>query len=358
METRVIREAKGNLLAADTDALVNTVNTVGVMGKGIALQFKRAYPDMYKAYARAAKAGDVVPGRMFVWHTEAMTGPKLVINFPTKRHWRSPSLLTDIRAGLEDLARVVADSGIHSIAVPPLGCGNGGLNWGEVRPLIIEALGELPVEIVLYPPNGAPRAAEMVEHRQKPKMSAGRAALLGLMSRYRQVTLEAPSIIEVQKLMYFLQEAGEPLRLNYVKGIYGPYADNLRQVLTQLEGHYISGFGDGSAKVNEAEPLDLLDDGGAEASELVASTVGMTERLELVMAVIMGFESAYGLELLASVYWVANHDQGAAESPALATELISGWTPRKSWLFTPEHVRRAWETLHEQGWLGKIAVHS
>ncbi|MBB2890809.1 type II toxin-antitoxin system antitoxin DNA ADP-ribosyl glycohydrolase DarG [Flexivirga oryzae] len=354
----MIREAEGNLLTADVDALVNTVNTVGVMGKGIALQFKRAYPEMYKAYARAAKAGEVVPGRMFVWHTEAMSGPSLIINFPTKRHWRSPSRLEDIRDGLRALVHVVSEAGVESIALPPLGCGNGGLQWSEVRPLIVQALGGLPIEVVLYPPKGAPRAAAMVENRQKPKMTPGRAALLGIMSRYREVTLEAPSVIEVQKLMYFLQEAGQPLRLNYVKGRYGPYADNLRHVLTELEGHYISGFGDGSAKVGEAEPLELLDDGGDETRQIVMSSDILSERLNRVLRVVSGYESAYGLELLASVHWVAEHDDRAAESPEIATELVSSWTPRKSRLFTPEHVRRAWETLREQDWLPRIAIHN
>lgn len=352
----MIREAEGNLLTADVDALVNTVNTVGVMGKGIALQFKRAYPEMFKAYARAAKAGEVIPGRMFVWDTESMTGPKLVINFPTKRHWRSPSRIGDIQVGLDDLARVVRESGIKSIALPPLGCGNGGLAWSDVRPLIVEALGHLPVDVVLYPPKGAPRAAEMVERRPKPKISPGRAALLQLMSRYREVTLEAPSIIEVQKLMYFLQEAGEPLRLNYVKGLYGPYADNLRHVLMDLEGHYISGFGDGSGKVDEAEPLELLDDGGDIARDLVSENHDLGERLSTVRRLVSGYESTYGLELLASVHWVASHDSRAIESPEVAAELVGAWTPRKSRLFKPEHVRRAWDTLHQQGWLSRVPV--
>lgn len=120
----MIRDMHGNLLADEADALVNTVNTVGVMGKGIALQFKRAYPEMFKAYARAAKDGTLETGRMHVWETGSLTGPRFIINFPTKRHWKAGSRIEDIDAGLTDLVRVVRDLGITSIALPPLGCGN------------------------------------------------------------------------------------------------------------------------------------------------------------------------------------------------------------------------------------------
>ncbi|MCA1704199.1 MAG: macro domain-containing protein, partial [Actinobacteria bacterium] len=132
----MIHESHGNLLDSDAEALVNTVNTVGVMGKGIALQFRRRYPDMFRAYERAAKRREVRLGQMHVWDTGAMTGLRFVINFPTKGHWRARSRLPDIEAGLADLVRVVREKSISSIAVPPLGCGSGGLDWAEVKPLI------------------------------------------------------------------------------------------------------------------------------------------------------------------------------------------------------------------------------
>lgn len=124
----MIQEAHGNLLDAEADALVNTVNTVGVMGKGIALQFKRAFPENYKAYKRACDQGAVELGQMFIWDAGALAGdgPRYVINFPTKKHWRSKSKLSDIRAGLDDLVRQLKDLSINSVAVPPLGCGHGG----------------------------------------------------------------------------------------------------------------------------------------------------------------------------------------------------------------------------------------
>ncbi len=149
----MIKEMSGDLLRAPADVLVNTVNTHGVMGKGIALQFKRAYPAMYDEYRRAAKAGELRLGQVTVWPTGQLAGPKYIVNFPTKGHWKSKSRIDDIRAGLEDLVSVVRVRGITSIAVPPLGCGNGGLAWEAVLPLIEEAFAALPeVEVQVFPP--------------------------------------------------------------------------------------------------------------------------------------------------------------------------------------------------------------
>src|SRR5690349_8544281 len=125
----MIEHKAGDLLRADVEALVNTVNTVGIMGKGVALQFRQAYPDNYAAYRKACTHGEVQIGKMFVFATGYLTNPRLIINFPTKRDWRSKSRLEDIEAGLIDLVAVVRSERITSIAIPPLGCGNGGLQW-------------------------------------------------------------------------------------------------------------------------------------------------------------------------------------------------------------------------------------
>jgi O-acetyl-ADP-ribose deacetylase (regulator of RNase III) len=146
---------EGSLLDADADALVNPVNTAGVMGKGLALQFRQAYPGNFRAYQAACCDGEVRLGRMFTYATGLASGPRFIINFPTKGHWRSRSYLVNIKAGLADLRRVIQDRGIRSAAIPALGCGLGGLDWSEVQPLIAEALGDLPdVRVVVYPPRG------------------------------------------------------------------------------------------------------------------------------------------------------------------------------------------------------------
>lgn len=151
-------ESHGNLLDADVDALVNTVNTVGVMGKGIALQFKKAFGANFKAYQRACRRGEVQIGRMHVFDNGQLVSPRWIINFPTKRHWRSLSRISDIAAGLEALRAEIIRLGIASVAVPPLGCGNGGLAWTDVRPLIEKHLDGLGVEVHVYAPEGAPGA--------------------------------------------------------------------------------------------------------------------------------------------------------------------------------------------------------
>src|SRR5262245_57928498 len=169
----MITEVRGNLLDADVDALVNTVNTAGVMGKGVALQFKQAFPANYQAYKRACERGEVVLGRMFVFDNGQLTRPRFIVNFPTKQHWRSRSRLSDIEAGVADLVGVIEGHGIRSIAIPALGCGNGGLDWADVEPRIEGALGAVPdVDVRLYPPQRAPAAGDMRISTERPRMTA------------------------------------------------------------------------------------------------------------------------------------------------------------------------------------------
>ncbi len=351
----MITQAHGNLLEADADALVNTVNTVGIMGKGIALQFKRAYPEMFTSYAHAAKIRSLELGRMHVWPTDMITGPRFIINFPTKGHWRAPSRVADIERGLDDLVRVIRELGIRSIALPPLGCGNGGLRWSAVEPLIRRKLESMPdVDVLLYAPEGAPAAADMPNAEPKPAMTPGRAALVAVMSQYASHAMGDPSLIETQKLTYFLQAAGEPLRLNFVGHHYGPYADNLRHVLKLLEGHYVTGFGDGSSPVQEAEPLSLLPGAEAEAHPVLVEHPETAARIERVMRLVEGFESAYALELLATVHWVLDHATEESEPDDVVTAVRS-WSQRKGRMFTPEHIRVATEALQDRGWVPQLA---
>jgi O-acetyl-ADP-ribose deacetylase (regulator of RNase III) len=348
----MIREKQGNLLAADVDAIVNTVNTVGVMGKGVALQFKQAFPDNYRAYERACKRHEVRIGHMFVFATGRMTSPRYIVNFPTKEHWRSRSRLSDIEDGLQDLRKVIAEYRIGSIAVPALGCGNGGLDWREVYPRIGEALSDLKdVDVVIYPPRQTPTAATMPVGTKRPRMTPGRAALIGLLDRYIGPGLGATPI-EIQKLMYFLQAAGEPLRLQFVRGQYGPYADNLNHVLQAVEGHYLRGYGDRSGTVLDAEPIELMPGATENARSFLIDHPETHGRFDRVAALVEGFESPYGLELLASVHWVATaEDKGATTDPEVATREVQGWTSRKGRLFTERHIALAWSRLFEKGWL-------
>jgi O-acetyl-ADP-ribose deacetylase (regulator of RNase III) len=155
----MIEFKRGNILAEDAEALVNTVNCVGVVGRGIALQFKKAFPDNFDAYAVACEHGEVQPGHMFVHETGQLTNPRYIINFPTKRHWRGMSRLSDIEIGLKALVGEINTRGIRSVAVPPLGSGLGGLDWRDVRSRIEAAVAALEaVRVVVFEPAGAPPA--------------------------------------------------------------------------------------------------------------------------------------------------------------------------------------------------------
>jgi O-acetyl-ADP-ribose deacetylase (regulator of RNase III) len=358
----MLTEEHGNLLEAPAEALVNTVNTVGVMGKGLALQFKQAYPANFRAYESACRHGEVRLGRMFTYETGQLGKPRFVINFPTKGHWRSKSKLSDIKAGLADLRTLIRERNIRSIAVPPLGCGNGGLDWRDVRPVIMEALGDLPgVHVMVYPPQSAPPADSMPVGTQRPRMSAGRAALLTLMRRYVRLsqledaaTSDGASLLEIQKLMYFLQEGGQQLGLNYSKGRYGPYAENLSHVLQALEGHYLRGYGDRTEQVLKLSPILLLPEAADEAQKWLDEHTdnGIIDRIGAVIDLVSGFASAYGVELLATVHWTVTREAATQSTdPEVVTGLISDWNERKGRLFTEAHVSKAIARLDEFGWI-------
>jgi len=216
------------------------------MGKGIALQFKQAFPRNYELYRRACEHGAVAPGKMFVVPTNRLGNPQFIINFPTKRHWKGKSRMDDITAGLVDLVEVIRREDIPSVAIPPLGCGNGGLDWDEVRPKIVSALSVLPdVRVLLFTPEGAPAVEDMVVATARPRMNQNRAALIRMMLDY-DVPGYRLTLLEIQKLAYFLQIAGQPLKLKFVKQQYGPYAEELNYVLQRMEGHFIRGYGDRS----------------------------------------------------------------------------------------------------------------
>ena len=342
----MIESKHGDLLKADAEALINTVNTVGIMGKGIALQFRQAFPANYDAYRAACKRGEVELGKMFVVPTNSLTPPQWIINFPTKADWRSKSRMEDIEAGLSDLIAVIRELEIRSVAVPPLGCGNGGLDWSEVRPRIEAAFAELPdVQILLYAPEGAPEVDTMPVATKRPNMTQFRAALLGALERYALPGYRL-TLLEIQKLAYFLQAAGQPLKLEFGKDKYGPYAEKLNHVLQNMEGHHLRGYGDRSRNAS----IHLLADASAEAAEVIAADTEMQKRLQRVADLIEGFETPHGLELLATVHWVALSNPAAAANPDQAIADVHAWNQRKRETFPPKHIAIAWRRLQSHHW--------
>ncbi len=335
----------GDILQADVEALVNTVNCVGIMGRGIALQFKNDFPENFKAYEAACAREEVQPGKMFVFETRTLTNPKFIINFPTKRHWRGKSRMEDIDSGLKALVEEIRTRSIRSIAIPPLGSGLGGLNWADVRPRIVEALRGLnDLRVIVFEPDSAPVA---IKSREVPNMTAGRAALVVLMHRYLGGLMDPfVTLIEVQKLMYFMQEAGEPLRLNYIKHHYGPYADNLRHVLTKIEGHLVSGYQDGGDAPEKQ--LELVPGAVKDAEAFLAADGDTRSRFYRVGKLVEGFETPFGLELLATVHWVASRESATSADDAIAK--VYAWNDRKK-RFSPRQIGIAFETLRAKGWL-------
>jgi len=346
-----IRYEHGDLLSAPAEAVVNTVNTRGVMGKGIALQVKQRWPEVDRAYRAASKRGEVTLGHMHLVERGGLgDGPRFVINFPTKDHWRSRSKLSDIEAGLVDLRTTIEKLGLRSIAIPPLGCGNGGLDWADVRPLIDAALDDLDcVDVIVYPPEGAPAADRMVVGTAKPRMTPTLAGLVRLLDGYWADVLGITDI-EVQKLAYFLGVRRPALRLQFVKGPYGPYCEDLQHVLQRAEGHYLKGYGDRSRRPWDPGPLEVLPGAVGTANQLVRTESAFGSDLRSVAALVDSFEGAWGLELLSTVHWVANEPNGATD-PSSTRERISAWSIRKNRLFPESDIQDAWSHLTDRGWI-------
>ena len=335
----------GDILRADAEALVNTVNCVGIMGRGIALQFKNDFPENFKAYEAACAREEVQPGKMFVFEARTLTNPQFIINFPTKRHWRGKSRMEDIESGLKALVEEIRERNIRTIAIPPLGSGLGGLNWADVRPRIVAALEKLDdLNVIVYEPNSAPVATKS---REVPKMTAGRAALVVLMHRYLGGLMDPfVTLLEVHKLMYFMQEAGEPLRLQYAKAPYGPYAENLRHVLRAVEGHLVAGYADGGDAPDKQ--IELVPGAMKDAEAFLSEKHETVRRFDRVGKLVEGFETPFGLELLATVHWVVEHESATSAKDAAAK--VYAWNDRKKH-FSPRQIRVAYDTLREKGWL-------
>ena len=342
----------GDILKEEAEALVNTVNCVGVMGRGIALQFKKAFPDNYKVYAAACKRKEVQPGRMFVYETGNLTNPHYIINFPTKRHWKGKSRMEDIESGLAALADEIRSRGIRTIAIPPLGSGLGGLEWRHVRQRMEDALSRLEdVEIIVFEPNGAKSEERANRSTDVPKMTAGSAALVGLIDRYLGGLLDPfVTLLEVHKLMYFMQKAGEPLRLRFEKGPYGPYGENIRHVLNKIEGHLVSGYEDGGD--NPAKQIALVPGALEDAQEFLKNKSETEAHFEKVCDLVEGFESPFGLELLSTVHWVV--DNNSVQSVEDVVRETYAWAERKK-QFSPRQIAIAVDVLSQKDWIDELA---
>ncbi|MCX2841294.1 macro domain-containing protein [Microbulbifer thermotolerans] len=330
----MIHYTQGNLLEADVEALVNTVNTVGVMGKGIALMFKERFPHNMQAYARACKAGEVVTGKMFVTETGELMGPRWIVNFPTKQHWRAKSRMEWIEAGLKDLHAFIVEQQIKSIAIPPLGAGNGGLDWSAVKPKIEQALADLSeVDIWVYEPTK--KYQNVAKKSGVNRLTPARALVAELVRRYWILGMEC-SLLEIQKLAWFLQRVIESqglkneLQLNFEANNYGPYANNLDHLLNALDGSYLKS----DKRIPDSDPLDVIafNDEKKQQVEVYLATEAREylPALEKATEIIDGFESPYGMELLATVDWLMTRE-GCKPSLESIKSGLANWPAGKKW---------------------------
>lgn len=351
----MITYTQGNLLEADVEALVNTVNTEGVMGKGIALMFKERFADNFKRYAAACKAKEVRIGKMFVTEVGELGGLRWIINFPTKRHWRPPSRLEWIVAGLQDLRTFLVENRVKSVAIPPLGAGNGGLDWTDVRKQIDSALADLEgINVLVFEPTQ--KYQNVAKRSGVDKLTPARALIAELVRRYWVLGMEC-SLLEVQKLAWFLERSLEhfapnnPLDLRFEANKFGPYADRLRHLLNGLDGSYLHC----DKRISDADPMDVIwfDDDRKDfllAYLSSAEAKPFADALERTAALIDGFESPFGMELLATVDWlivrgafertVSGIQMGLAQWPAGAAA-----AERKRRLFDERDITIALERL-------------
>ena len=317
----MITFTQGNLLEARVEALVNTVNTVGVMGKGIALMFKERFDENFRRYAAACKAKEVQTGKMFVTPVHELDGPRWIVNFPTKQHWRAPSRMEWVVDGLQDLRRFLIEQQVKSIAIPPLGAGNGGLEWVEVREQIERALGDLDIDILVFEPTK--QYQNVAKRVGVEKLTPARALIAELVRRYWVLGMEC-SLLEIQKLAWFLERAIErynpddnPLNLQFAPHKYGPYANRLDHLLNNLDGSYLHS----EKRISDADPLDVIwfdDERKAFVQTYLKSEAkAYTQALESTAALIDGFESPFGMELLATVDWLLAREGVAPTVPAL-----------------------------------------
>ncbi len=333
----------GNLLDSEAEALVNTVNTVGVMGKGIALQFKNMFPNNFKLYSNVCKNKELRIGNLLVTEEESLlTGKKIIINFPTKTSWRLPSEYQYIEDGLVELVKVIKERNLKSIAIPPLGSGNGGLDWNKVKQIFEKYLVDVECEIFIYEPNVAIQEALK---KERVKLTPARAMLLSVL--YELVRNgEFVSEFASEKIAYFLQRFGakDTFKLEFRPNFYGPYSGKVKHVLYYLNGSYIMGYS--SKDKRPFEELGLVPDAEAEINEFLnrPENIGYKDVVEKTKIFLKGFYSPFGLELLSTIDFIIAEKQIHTQENIVKE--LENWSNRKKTLFTnPNFIKIATKNI-------------
>ena len=325
----MIKYITGNILESDAQALINTVNTVGVMGKGIALQFKKAYPFNFKSYIEACERNEIRIGSMFVVKDSNLeSGEKFIINFPTKQDWRKPSEYLFIETGLDDLIKIIEEYKLQSVAIPPLGAGNGGLEWQKVKNIIERKLDKLDIEILVYEPTQ--HIKEQLK-KERVKLTDARALLLFVL--YDLVRNgEYVSEFSSEKVCYFLQRFGAKkyFNLDFSPNFYGPYSGKVRFVLNALNGSYLMGYSDMNKK--PFEPLVIVADGYETVKKHVESNPELIAIARKTIDFLTGFYSDFALELLSTIDFISVV-KNTLDTKVIHEEL-ENWSDRKRSLFS------------------------
>lgn len=327
----MINYIKGNILESPAEALVNTVNTAGVMGKGIALQFKKAYANNYKAYVEVCKKNEIAIGRLFIFRdSNLISGEKYIINFPTKTDWRKPSEYSYIDAGLDDLIRVLDEYKIKSVAIPPLGAGNGGLEWERVKKIIEGKLMNIDVDVKVYEPTQYIK--EKME-AERIRLTDARALLLYVL--YDLVSNgEYVSEFSSEKVCYFLQRFGarKYFNLNFSPNFYGPYSGKVRYVLNVLNGSYLTGYSDMNKK--PFEPITMVSNGFETVQKYVEDKPELSVIAGKTIRFLTGFYSDFALELLSSIDFISEREKSYDKE--VIKSGLAEWSNRKRSMFSDE----------------------
>ena len=330
----------GDLLSDNAQALVNTVNTVGVMGKGIALQFKEQYPENYILYKKACKEGKIAIGQIFITDISNLSGRKLIVNFPTKTTWRKPSEYVYIEKGLLDLKNKIQELKIQSIAIPPLGSHNGGLDWFRVKEMIIGSLNDVDCDIRIYEPTAA-----IVDRlkSERVRLTPARAMLLDVLCDVVAYG-EFISVFAAEKIVYFLQRFGaqNDFNIKFERGYYGPYSGGkIAHVLYYLNGSYLKGMA--GMQTKPFDEIWLLDETPQYIKEYLNHSENRKykEIADRTKTFLRGFYSNYSLELLSTVDYILYLEKfetniyklNLDEQYTVINNIISSWNPRKQCLF-------------------------
>ncbi|MFB6278851.1 MAG: macro domain-containing protein [Salinibacter sp.] len=358
----MIEITRGDLFAADVAALVNPVNGVGVMKRGLSRQFKTRFPENHEQYQAACTPDPLAPGTVLVHDRGGLFGdadrPRYVLNVVTKQHWSDLSGRDHIEAGVAEVAATVQARAIDSLAVPALGCGGGGLDWTDVRPILTSRLAPLSdTRVLLFAPRSSappddPGAEDAEPPSAAPDLTQGRALLLLLLDACGGGD-EAPTIHATHNLAYLLQCAGEPLHLCFEPAPHGLQASGLDAVLDRMDGHFLD-----RTSTDDEERLRPRPAAVTRAEATVSSAPDAATRLRRTRQVIGEAPSDEALERLATVLWIVRHDPEARRAPTPVVRTVHDWSRRTATRFSAEQIAAAWTRLREHGWLRSDSAES